>query len=324
MPRDILVPLDGSTFSEHALPVAADLARRTGARLHLVQIHEPIAAQMPVEGVVAWDARWDGAIRANEEEYLRSIAGICAERTGIQPVTELLEGAVIPALAAYAAEMNIGRIIMTTHGRGGISRVWMGSVADALVRRAATPVLLVRPREEPVAWDRGLSATHVLVPLDGSELAEGIIDAAMELGNLSGARYTLLRVVLPLPFIVPPGNMGMAYSESGAVETRDAATTYLASAAARLRERAATVQTAAVFHTSPALGILDYAAANSVDMIAMATHGRGGWSRVALGSVADKVMRGTMMPVLLYRPTTPRGGNQRTAEVAGAAGTVPA
>jgi nucleotide-binding universal stress UspA family protein len=302
MTRDILVPLDGSTFSEHALPVAIEIARRTGARLHLVQIHEPVPGQVPTDGIPIYDAEWDGAMRAQEEEYLRGIAGSCMEHGGISPVTELLEGPVIPALAAYVAELGIGQIVMTTHGRGGISRVWMGSVADALVRRAAVPVLLIRPKAESVDWTRGLTTRHVLITLDGSELAEGIVDAALELGGLTNARFTLLRVVLPLPFVVPPSTIGAAFSETGAVESQETAAKYLDSVAGRMRARGARVDVATLFHTSPALGVLDYAATHAVDLIAMATHGRGGWSRVALGSVADKVMRGTMMPVLLLRP----------------------
>jgi nucleotide-binding universal stress UspA family protein len=313
MTRDILVPLDGSTFSEHALPVALDLARRTGARLHLVQVHEPMTGLLSAEGAATIDARWEGALRAQEQEYLQSLAGTCEERAGISPVIELLEGAVVPALAAYAAEVGAGQIVMTSHGRGGISRVWMGSIADALVRRAAVPVLLVRPKEDRVEWERGLAARHVLVPLDGSELAEGILEPAARLGALTGARFTLLRIVLPLPFVVPPAGVGATWSETGATESREAAAKYLAAVARPLQEQGVQVELATLFHTSPALGILDYAATHAADMIAMATHGRGGWSRVALGSVADKVMRGTMMPVLVYRPSSFRA----TAEPVG-------
>ncbi|HSJ25151.1 MAG TPA: universal stress protein [Longimicrobiales bacterium] len=323
MTRDILVPLDGSTFSEHAVPVALDLARRTGGRLHLVQVHEPVTTQVHADGLPMYDERWDGALRAQEEEYLRSLAGTCMEHAGVSPVVELLDGPVVPALTSYALETGAGHIVMTTHGRGGISRVWMGSVADALVRRAAVPVLLVRPKTDDVTWTRGLAPRHILIPLDGSELAEGILDPAQELGALSDARYTLLRVVLPLPFIMPPAAMGAVYSEAGAEASKDTAAKYLTSVANRMRARGARVDVATVFHTSPALGILDFAATHAVDMVAMATHGRGGWSRVALGSVADKVMRGTMMPVLLLRPEKAAATPQVQAGREGGAATEP-
>jgi nucleotide-binding universal stress UspA family protein len=302
MTRHILVPLDGSAFSENALPMALDLTRRMGARLHLVQVHEPPVAPAYPDAVPAYDERWDGALRAREEEYLRSLAHRCMERAGVSPETQLLDGPVAAALASYVAEVGIDRIVMTTHGRGGISRAWMGSVADALVRRSSVPMLLIRPKLDRIDWDRVFTASHILVPLDGSELSEGILDPALELGGLNHARYTLLRVVLPLPFVSAPYAAGPSFNEAGAAQSRDNAAQYLESVARRLRDRGAQVDTDTVFHTSPAIGILDYAATHSVDAIAMATHGRGGWSRVALGSVADKVLRGTMMPVLLYRP----------------------
>jgi nucleotide-binding universal stress UspA family protein len=318
MAKKIMVPLDGSPFSEHALPAALDAARRTGARLHLVQVHEPAASQVYPDGVPVYDARWDGALRAQEEEYLRSVAHRCMDRLGVSPVTELLDGGVVPALAGYAAEVGVDRIVMTSHGRGGISRAWMGSVADGLVRRASVPLLLIRPKSSEVDWDSGLSAKHVLIPLDGSELAESILEPALELGALTGARFTLLRVVLPLPFVVGPTGSGPMFSETGAAQSQANAARYLNEAASLLRAHGALVNITTVFHTAPALGILDYAATHAVDLIAMATHGRGGWSRIALGSVADKVMRGTMMPVLLYRPAGAAAARARSTSDAAA------
>jgi nucleotide-binding universal stress UspA family protein len=311
MPRQIMVPLDGSPFSEHALPVALDLARRTGARLHIAHVHEAPVAQVYPDGLPIFDERWDGALRAQEEEYLRSLAHRCMETAGISPVTELLDGAVATAIASHAAEAGIDSIVMTTHGRGGISRAWVGSVADALVRKAAIPILLIRPKAQVVDWQSGAEAQHVLIPLDGSELAEGILEPAIELGTLLGARFTLLRVVLPIPFAAGRQSAGLAFSEEGVEQSRQNAEAHLQRVAATLRQQDVTVSVDTVLHTAPALGILDYAATSSVDLIAMATHGRGGWSRVALGSVADKVMRGTMMPVLLYRPPVAAHGADR-------------
>jgi nucleotide-binding universal stress UspA family protein len=311
MPRQIMVPLDGSPFSEHALPVALDLARRTGARLHIAHVHEAPVAQVYPDGLPIFDERWDGALRAQEEEYLRSLAHRCMESAGVSPVTELLDGAVSTAIACYAAETGIDSIVMTTHGRGGISRAWGGSVADALVRKAAVPILLIRPKAEVVDWRRGAEAQHVLIPLDGSEMAEGILQPAIELGTALGARFTLLRVILPVPFAAGRQSAAVAFSEEGVEQSRRNAEAHLQRIAGELRQQGAAVSIDTVLHTAPALGILDYAATSSVDLIAMATHGRGGWSRVALGSVADKVMRGTMMPVLLFRPPVASQGADR-------------
>lgn len=305
MIHDILVPVDGSAFSEHAVPVALDLARRAHARVHLVQVHETILAPGTATDLPVYDPQWDPALRAQEEEYLASLADRCAERAGVRPRAELLDGVVADAVGAYAAEMEIDQIVMTTHGRGGISRAWVGSVADALVRRAAAPVLLVRPKAEEPDWHASLQASHILVPLDGSPLSESALGPALTLGSITGARYTLLRVVLPLPFLTIP-NAPTAFLDAGARQARADADVYLEGVAARLRSQGAQVEVTAELHSIPVQGILDYAARNAVDMIVMATHGRGGWSRVALGSVADKVMRGTLLPVMLYHPAHPQ------------------
>jgi nucleotide-binding universal stress UspA family protein len=300
--RNILLPLDGSRFSEYALPVALDMARRSGARLHIVQVHEPPVPGAYPESLVMLDERMDEALRSQEEEYLGGVAQRCQERAGILPATELLEGPVSTTLSAYAAETGIDQIIMTTHGRGGISRAWVGSVADSLVRRTAVPVLLLRPKDEALDWSRHVAPRHVLIPLDGSALSEAAIEPALALGAFGGARYTLLRIVLPIPFVAAPTMTVPIFDESGAVQSRADADVYLEEVAARLRKRGVDVNVEAIVHSIPALGILDYAATRGIEVIAMATRGRGGWSRVALGSVADKVMRGSNLPTLLYRP----------------------
>jgi nucleotide-binding universal stress UspA family protein len=308
MSVSILLPLDGSAFSEHALPAALELARRLGARLHLVQVHEPPAtlAAEPDAGV---DTELGTSLRAREEEYLRTMANRCMERAGVVTRTELLEGPVATTLATYIHDVGSDLVVMTTHGRSGISRAWVGSVADAVVRRAAVPVLLLRPHDdrEPEALD----CQHVLVPLDGSPLAEGILPPVELLYRVFRTRVTLLRVVPPLQ-LEPAADGPPVLSQSRAAIERAVASArdYLELVASTWRLAGVPVETAVEVHAIPAVAILDHAATHGIDTIAMATHGRGGWSRVALGSVADKVMRGTLMPVLLFRPPAARSNGE--------------
>jgi nucleotide-binding universal stress UspA family protein len=301
MPSSILLPLDGSAFSEHALPTALDLARQLNARLHLVQVHEP---PVPLVGGPnpAVDAEVGATVREQEEEYLRSVANRCMERAGVATRSELLDGPVATALAAYIQELGIDLVVMTTHGRSGISRAWVGSVADAVVRRSAAPVLLLRPRDGGGAPEE-FSTNHVLVPLDGSPLAEGILGPAAAIARLGNARFTLLRIVAPLQVSAEPSHPAVLSQDPSVVRAAaEQAHAYLEQVAATLRRTGLQVDTAVQVHAVAAVAILDYAATSAVDLVAMATHGRGGWSRVALGSVADKVMRGMLLPVLLFRP----------------------
>jgi nucleotide-binding universal stress UspA family protein len=308
---NILVPLDGSPFGERSLPAAARLARRTGAALHIVHVHEARVGPVYPDGVPAFDSRWDTALREQELEYLRSVSARCMEEHGIAPRTELLDGAVASAISRHAGDIGADLVMMTTHGRGGISRAWVGSVADALVRSIGVPVMLLRPNGEAV--EPAAESQSLLVPLDGSALAEGIIDPAVELASVTGAKLTLLRVVLPIPFVVGPAAPAVpVFDPEAAAQLQERAGQYLDAMAARIRERGIDVRTDVISHSSPALAILDYAATHAIDGIAMATHGRGGWSRIALGSVADKVMRGSMLPMLLYRPAGARPAENQT------------
>jgi nucleotide-binding universal stress UspA family protein len=317
MIRNILLPVDGSTFSEHGLPVALDIARRAGAQLHIVQVHESMQSHLYPDGLTVYDESWDESLRTQEQEYMQSLALRCQERAGVSPRTEVLEGPTAATLGSYAAEMGIDLIVMTTHGRGGISRAWVGSTADALVRRAAVPILLIRPKDQAVDWDHVAAPRHILIPLDGSPLSESAIEPALALGSLSDARYTLLRVVLPIPFVMAPSAAVPVFDETGARRSQAESELYLERTAERLRRRNVPVDTASVIHTTPALGVLDFAATHGIDAIAMATRGRGGWSRIALGSVADKVMRGSLLPTLLFRPkATPSIDEEATASSA--------
>ncbi|HSL71468.1 MAG TPA: universal stress protein, partial [Longimicrobiales bacterium] len=207
------------------------------------------------------------------------------------------------ALEAYVREAGIELIVMTTHGRGGLSRAWLGSVADSLVRSINVPVLLFRPRGDDAAEARAFRLRHILIPVDGSDLSEHVIDHAIWLGRLTGARYTLMQVVAP-PFGVPATDViPVAPLAPQDVESlRSLATAYLEQVANRLRGDGLQVDTVVVVQTQSAPGILEEALQCGADLIAMATHGRGGWQRVALGSVADKVLRGTSVPLLILRP----------------------
>jgi nucleotide-binding universal stress UspA family protein len=303
----VLVPLDGSPFSEQALPYGCEIARRMTGTLELVMVHR-VPLSWAGEYDIAELQKMDDEIRTAELSYLAQVAaGI--RRQGIEVATKLLEGPVAAALKKHAALYPPVLIVLTTHGRGGVSRAWLGSVADELVRTISIPTLLVRPhRTQAVAPGDRFALDHILIPLDGSELSEQIIERALALGTPTGARYTLMQVVTPTvsyPFIdsvliAPPA----AVNEQ---QLRADAEAYLAGIAQRLRARGFTVATSVVLQLQCAPGILEEALADDVDLIAMATHGRSGLKRLALGSVADKVLRGTFVPLLLLRPLAKNG-----------------
>jgi nucleotide-binding universal stress UspA family protein len=313
MYHSILVPLDGSTFGEHALPLALSLARRSGARLQLVHVHCPAAVVSPEGATLYFDdfeAELKGSARAYLDGVVQRLHTISNSRVPLELEPVLLEGYVADALHARAAA-GADLVVMTTHGRGPLGRFWLGSVADELVRHSPAPVLLVRPDEARPDLNRDPPLPHVLVPLDGTPLAEQILGPAADLASLVGADITLLRVIKPVLPSVPlqGGSLGgraeelIARVEVIHAQLRQDAQEYLDKMAQPLRGRSLLVQTRVVVADHPATAILREAAELRGGAVALATHGRRGLSRLFLGSVADKVVRASPVPVLLLRPT---------------------
>nr|PZN91213.1 MAG: hypothetical protein DIU52_04610 [bacterium] len=300
MRKSILIPLDGSPFGEQALPMGLDLARRMGADVHLVHVHQPVRPAPYAEGLPVYTGELEEEARTREEQYLANLANRSAESAGVVVRRALLDGPIAPELARYADEEEIGLVVMTTHGRGGLSRAWLGSVADALIRQVNVPVLFLRPRKEAGA-EQPREFRRILIPLDGSKLAESVLPTAEAIGRLSDAEYTLLHVVVP-PFVLGPPRATVLVEPGDAPAAVERwSEEYLARVADRMRDAGLRVQAVVEIHPNAAQGILDYARAHDIDLIAMSTHGRVGFSRIALGSVSDKVLRGAEVPVLLQR-----------------------
>jgi nucleotide-binding universal stress UspA family protein len=305
MYRSILVPLDGSAFGEQALPLALAIARRAGAAVQLVHVH---TAFVYVESGFIYDNTADRHIRQQEQGYLEDAVKRWGSAAGGVPLSGALrDGRVADAVQEQLAHTGADLIVLTTHGRGPLSRFWLGSVADELIRRASSPVLVVPARETAPDPTKEPLVRHVVIPLDGSTLAEQALEPAVALGRLLGADFSLLQVVRPVFFPGHDPTMGgfPAMGQPATHELQAAAHSYLDGVAQRLRARSLKVQTRVVVDTHPAVAILDQSTDRPEGLIALATHGRSGLPRALLGSIADKVVRGSTVPVLLCRP--PRG-----------------
>jgi nucleotide-binding universal stress UspA family protein len=309
MPRDpspfqsILVPLDGSPLAEQAIPLASRIAQPAGSKLRLALVH-----QLPAAPLDAASARMftsiELATRKSERSYLRAIQARLRE-SGIRlsAATTLTGGSPGPTLAEYARDAGVDLVVMATHGRGGLRRAWVGSVADHLVRSLEIPVLLVRPTEGQ-APAGAAGAGSILVPLDGSPLAEQALDAAMALARLWDREVMLLYVVAPVVMSIDGAvPMPSAYDEELTAMARAQGQDYLDDVVERIRAQGLRATGVAVIGWSTVGTILDAAPVGRVAAIVLATHGRGGLRRVALGSVADKLVRAAEVPVLVYRPT---------------------
>ncbi len=298
MYRHLLVPIDGSAFSASALPLAAALARRVDAEVHLVLVHDPSAFIPFAAGEVAvpvYDAELVKEQRAIDQRALEAEAAKIAAM-GARVSVKLLEGTTIEALVEHGAAIGADLTVMTTHGRGGFARVRLGSTATAYLERATTPVLLVHgsTTETPA-----LPTGTVLVPLDGSALAESVLPHARTFAEAIGASLALIAVSVPHAMPMAPFGTELL-ADTGAMDAElQGREDYLTRIQATC---AAGTTTHAVTDLSVGRAILDEATRIGSGAIAIATHGRGGLMRMIMGSVADEIVRHADRPVLVYRP----------------------
>jgi nucleotide-binding universal stress UspA family protein len=297
----ILVPLDGSTFAEQALPLALTLGKRSGGIVRLLRVVPPLADSLFMPPLLGdpLDAQLRQLHRADAQDYLDSVVNRLQDAGQvICDVMEEEEG-VSESICADVVRKSVDLIIMTSHGRGALARFWLGSIADQLVRTAPVPVLLVRPPENPPAAELGRSVQldHFLLALAGDTMAERIVEPALAIGKVLGAHYTLVRVVRPVFPHLTSRLIGLRkVDEQNCQKAED----YLRTVADRLRAGGATVQTRVHVAEQPAAAILQEAAQVGANLIALETHGRGA-SRLLFGSVADKIVRGSSLPVLVCR-----------------------
>ena len=294
----ILVPLDGSSLAEQALSCAVTLGRELPAELVLLRV---LTVSSEVSELLDAASEQTGAMRRQIEveadQYLQKVANRL--RLADLSVRCLVrDGPAAETILNCVEEMAVGQIIMATHGYSGIKRWTHGSVAERVLQAASVPLLLVRARE--VSDPRPpLSCRRILVPLDGSKMAEQVLPAVIPTALALASEMILYRV---LP--VHASTWGTAISHvhlDGVFEIADqSALAYLQHVASHLEEQGIRTH-AATQIGAVAESIVDYAEGNHIDLIAMCTHGRTGPARWALGSVADRVLRAGSIPMLLVR-----------------------
>ncbi len=314
----LLVPLDGSERAERAVTVAERIARSNGSRITLLQVISlplPIGAPYDTAALSAYSIEQSEAEASN---YLTRVAG-WPLLSGVQVETAVVTGAPALAILDVAREKGTDLIVIGSHGRTGASRWVLGSVAEHIARQSPVPVLLLR--------EQGPSPSHlhpdpeqplrILVPLDGSPFAESALAPAAELllalaGREPGQASWDGRAALHLTLALPPYDMDRENLPD--TFALDGAREYLRRTADRLRDSYPQVHVS--WSVSSGLDVAEAllrvaetgesaegaAPATRCDLIVMATHGRSGIARWALGSTTERVLHGTKLPLLVVRP----------------------
>jgi nucleotide-binding universal stress UspA family protein len=305
MIKRIVVPLDGSRLAEMALPHAIAVARAKSYGITLLQVAPHPVYENPLTWSFAPSAGvfegWEEEIKS-ESEYLQAV-GAYLRKEGLNIEVKLLEDDPATGLVTYAGHHpEIALIVMSTHGRSGLTRWIFGSVAEKVLHASPVPLMLIRP----AASDR-LSETisvpayrSIVVPLDGSPLAEQALEQATTLAKSFDATLTLVSAVPETPIygeVIAPPAIPVAWED----ETEQV-TAYLDRTTTRLQAQGYIVNPR-LEYGPPADAILRVAEKTHADLIVMATHGRSGLPRLWLGSIAMKVVQASSRPVLLVRAT---------------------
>ncbi len=311
----ILVPLDGTTHAEQALPVAARIARASGGSIVLLQVAD---APVEYEGLSKFPSpitKENLAVeRTRDSGYLATVAE-ADDLRGIEITTEALAGAVLPALISAVQSKGVDLVVICSHGDTGLKRWMLGSVAQELARHSPVPVLVLRAGGvlSTVRHD----SLRALVALDGSPFAEAaLVPAAHVIAALAAPGKGALHLT---QVVTGPASYRRLRSEIHSDphivgrELRDARA-YLGSVAVRLRKGEladlglvvtwsmaveADVASALIKVAEYGRNTEDF---DGCDLIAIATHGRSGLQRLVMGSVAEHILGATKLPLLIVRP----------------------
>jgi nucleotide-binding universal stress UspA family protein len=301
MYKVIMVPTDGSGFDREAIRVALRIAERSDAKVRLVRVLATgsffgMAATAEGTAIAAEVVRSERDTALSE---LYALAAECRAASTASITVDLHAGPIGDVLQGYARRNDVDLIVISTHGRSGISRLSLGSVTDSLIRHTTIPVLVVKPPTSYLNPQVIEAFKRIVVPLDGSTLAEQILPRVLELAKLEEAEITLLNVLIP-----------QSYSQKEIADPNlpwwdkdiSQAQSYLFRIAGRLRRTGVAVTTDIVIGENVASAIGDFASRERADLIAIATHGRGGLARMIRGSVADAIMHSGRMSMLVFKP----------------------
>ncbi|MBF8299009.1 MAG: universal stress protein [Dehalococcoidia bacterium] len=292
MYQKIVVPLDGSKLAEEILPIVFQLASGLEARVHLVGIvDEEVVA--PKAGAPTVDVARDAMNKA--DRYLRSIAPylhLPPERVHVMATVDRVAAGILKE-----AEREPDTLIaMSTHGRSGVGRFAIGSVADKVLRATRIPLLLYRPKG---GTQVAAPPSTVIVPLDGSALAQKALAPARDIAKKLNLRVLLMRARRSVP--VYGGSLGVDwYDPMLDREEERLANDYLQFQERQL-EKAGLEVSIRVLEGPAAEAIIGIVRDTPNSLVVMTTRGRSGAARALLGSVADRVVRHANAPVLLIR-----------------------
>jgi len=300
--RTILVPTDGSEPSQAAVRLAVRIARERGCGIafcHAINYGQAVALTTTPYGVSGAPEMIE-ALNSEGEAIVADAAAI-AKHSGLSPTTKVLEGGVVSAISRYAEEEGVDAIVMGTRGLGGLHELVLGSTAEGLVREASVPVFVTHARTALRA-DDGPLFKRILVAIDDSDPSDAAAGFATALAPSGGSTLIFSTIVDTRAAFDTASNYG-GNVQPILDEWQFDAKLLLARAAGRARDACVASAQELIAMGEPIEEILRMASSQHADLIVMGTHGRRGLRRMVMGSVAEGVVRKSLIPVAVVRTT---------------------
>jgi nucleotide-binding universal stress UspA family protein len=307
----LLVPLDGSTLAERALPHAATLALAFDSRVTVLHSVERRVGEGMTQAAdpLTWQMR-----KAEALAYLDQVVSQLRQ-AGVRTDRLVVEGNAAEQIVDQCQQEPVDLIVLTSHGQGGLSEWNISSVVQKVIQRAYVPILIV-PAYRPVPGEVGAHRyDRIAVPLDGSQRAEHVLPLAEKLSGLGDGTLLLVHVVARphVPRWVPLGEEEQQLVERLTNLNRVHAARYLEDLASRLSAR---VETQLLVADSPTIALHEFAETEEVDLIVMSAHGSSGMPRWPYGSVTLSFVAYGTAPLLLLQDVSKADAGETEAEKA--------
>ncbi len=300
--KHILLTTDLSPNSEAAVPFAVALAKQSGGTIHVFHAFEDEVGEALSSGIVIGASAWVSSVHKQREQKLIEFADKLGAKSKVEVTHACVHGHPANETVKYARKMHADLIVISTHGRTGISHLFLGSVAEKVARLSPVPVLTVKPGE---TVPHKFRFKTILVPTDFSANAEAAIPYAVELSKQHGAKLILAHVIENSTYYNDP-----TWSEGIGPDVEQWIAAIEAEGRKKLAEAAAKLASKYEVSVTPVLkcgrayeAICSIASEQKADLLIISTHGYTGFSHLAHGSVAERVLRSCSVPVMSIRAT---------------------
>ncbi len=301
--KNIVLTTDLSANADVAIPFAVALAKRNEGMINVFHAFEVDSKDALADGVVVGASAWIRSIRQQRERNVAALANRISENFGVITHYTVADGNAAAEVARFAIDSRADVIVTATHGRTGLTHLVLGSVAERILRLSLIPVLTVRPGE--LAFDSNSKFKTILLPTDFSENAAAAQPYAIALAKKDGAKLSLVHVVDDSIYYttLEPGVL-MPDLECLTDALRADAERSLSDVAASILTKFGVKCEQIAASGRIAEQICAIAKERQADLIVISTHGYTGLSHLVFGSVAEKVVRSSPVPVLSIKPQT--------------------